>query len=136
MSTPLRHTRQLAAIGAYLDTIDEFRTAQQIHTGLRACGQSIGLTTVYRCLQQLSSAGALDWISTADGEIAYRKCSSAHHHHLVCRACGTTVEISGPMVERWAEAEGAAHGFRQIEHTLELSGVCLQCSEGLTAFTQ
>ena len=35
-----------------------------------------------------------------DGETVYRKCSDHHHHHLVCRECGTTVEIAGPTVER------------------------------------
>ena len=60
-----------------------------------------------------------------DGESVYRRCSSdRHHHHLVCRSCGTTVEVDGPAVERWAEKVAAEHGFSSVEHTVEVFGTC------------
>ena len=68
-------------------------------------GDRIGLTTVYRTLQPMVDAGELDALRTADGETAYRRCSNGHHHHLVCRTCGRTVEVSGPAVEKWATAD-------------------------------
>jgi Fur family ferric uptake transcriptional regulator len=85
------------------------------------------LTTVYRTLQLMSDAGDLDAIRTSDGETAYRRCSTGHHHHLVCRTCGRTVEVSGPAVERWANAVAEQHGFREISHDLEIFGTCNTC---------
>ena len=126
-ASPQRRTRQRAAVQEVLAELHEFRTAQQIHDELRKRGDSIGLTTVYRTLQSLSEAGELDALRTSDGETAYRRCSDGHHHHLVCRSCGRTVEVSGPAVERWANAVAAEHGFRDVSHDLEIFGTCGSC---------
>jgi len=122
-----RKTRQRAAVAEILTDRHDFRTAQQIHDDLRHHGERIGLTTVYRTLQLMTDAGDLDAIRTNDGETAYRQCSTEHHHHLVCRVCGRTVEVSGPAVERWANAVAEQHGFREISHDLEIFGTCDTC---------
>jgi Fur family ferric uptake transcriptional regulator len=122
-----RSTRQRAAVNEILGELEEFRTAQQLHDELRRQGNSIGLTTVYRTLQALADNGDVDMIRTGDGEAAYRRCSTGHHHHLVCRSCGRTVEVSGPAVERWANAVAAEHSFRDVSHDLEIFGTCSNC---------
>jgi Fur family ferric uptake transcriptional regulator len=124
---PQRKTRQRAAVDEILTDLDEFRTAQEIHDELRHKGDSIGLTTVYRTLQFMADSGELDAIRKSDGETAYRRCSGGHHHHLVCRSCGRTVEVSGPAVERWASAVAEQHGFREVSHDLEIFGTCSSC---------
>lgn len=106
-----------------------FRSAQDIYTDLRAGGAKIGLTTVYRALQALAGTGAVDVLRTDDGESVYRACRSEdHHHHLVCRCCGRTVEVEGPVVERWAEAVGSEYGFTNVTHTVEVFGTCRKCA--------
>ena len=122
-----RKTRQRAAVEEILSDRHDFRTAQQIHDDLRYHGERIGLTTVYRTLQLMAESGDLDAIRTNEGETAYRRCSTGHHHHLVCRICGRTVEVSGPAVERWANAVAEQHGFREISHDLEIFGTCNTC---------
>ena len=128
MSIPQRQTKQRTAVADLLSEVDDFRSAQQIHDDLRKRGESIGLTTVYRALQSLATAGEVDSIASDDGETVYRKCSSMHHHHLVCRQCGKTVEITGPTVEQWADGIASTHGFTEVSHTMELFGLCAQCS--------
>ncbi len=126
--TPARRsTRQRAAVHEILGESAEFRTAQQLHDELRHQGLRVGLTTVYRTLQALAEGAEVDVIRTGDGEAAYRRCSSGHHHHLVCRSCGRAVEVSGPAVERWADAVAAEHGFRDVSHDLEIFGTCSAC---------
>ncbi len=129
MATPsvVRATRQRTAIGELLDGLTDFRSAQDIHHLLRTAGDGIGLSTVYRTLQTLADAGEVDVIQTADGESVYRKCSDVHHHHLVCRDCGHTVEVAGPAVERWADKMADEHGFTEVSHTLEIFGLCADC---------
>lgn len=125
-----RATRQRAAVSALLDELDDFRSAQEIHEALRRSGEGIGLTTVYRTLQTLADNGEVDVLRMGAGEAVYRRCvTDDHHHHLVCRACGTAVEIDGPDVERWAEKLAAEHGFTEVSHTVEIFGVCKACSE-------
>jgi len=127
-AVPLRATRQRAAVAAALDELDEFRTAQELHAILRNGGERIGLTTVYRTLQALADAEQVDVLRSADGEAAYRRCSGGHHHHLVCRSCGRTVEVEGPAVERWADRVASEHGFVDVSHTLEVFGTCASCA--------
>ena len=124
---PQRRTRQRAAVEGILRTADDFRTAQQIHDELRHNGEKVGLTTVYRSLQLMADSGELDAIRNADGEMTYRRCSGGHHHHLVCRSCGRTVEVTGPTVETWANSIATEYGFRDVNHELEIFGTCSNC---------
>jgi Fur family transcriptional regulator, ferric uptake regulator len=124
----LRSTRQRAAISALLERTDEFRSAQEIHDELRRRGEGIGLTTVYRTLQSMSASGAVDTLRTDTGESVYRRCSQDHHHHLVCRSCGYTVEVQGGQVEAWAAEVAVAHGFSEASHTIEIFGTCADCA--------
>lgn len=123
-----RNTRQRAAVAEVIAAQDGFRTAQQIHDELRTSGHKVGLTTVYRNLQTLADAGDVDVLRNPDGELSYRRCSSSgHHHHLVCRNCGKTVEVAGDVVEAWAAKVGAENGFREVGHDLEFFGLCSDC---------
>jgi Fur family transcriptional regulator, ferric uptake regulator len=124
----VRSTRQRAAITDLLNDLDEFRSAQELHDELRRRGEGIGLTTVYRTLQGLATAGLVDTLRTDTGESVYRRCSAHHHHHLVCRACGSTVEIEGGQVETWAAEIAREHGFSDVSHTIEIFGLCAACA--------
>ncbi len=124
----LRRTRQRAAVSAALEELDGFCSAQSLHALLRGRGEPVGLTTVYRTLGSMAAAGEVDVITGDDGEARYRRCSGEHHHHLVCRGCGLTVEVAGPTVEAWAESVAAAHGFAEPTHTLEIFGLCSDCA--------
>lgn len=126
----LRSTRQRTAVARLLDRADDFRSAQDIHEELRRHGEGVGLTTVYRTLQTLADAGEIDMLRTDTGEAVYRRCSAHHHHHLVCRHCGRTVEVEGPAVEQWAERVSGEYGFSDVSHTVEIFGSCTECSTG------
>ena len=126
-AAPQRATRQRAAVAAALGTVEDFRSAQELHDLLKQRGEVVGLSTVYRALQALADAGEVDVLRSADGEARYRRCSEGHHHHLVCRRCGRTVEVEGPAVERWAQRIAAEHGFEELDHTLEVFGTCPAC---------
>ena len=122
-----RPTRQRRAVATALRSFDDFRSAQDIHDLLRRNGENVGLSTVYRTLQALADGGEVDMLRTEDGEAVYRQCSAAHHHHLVCRSCGRTVEVEGPAVERWAGRVAGKHGFTEVSHSLEIFGTCPDC---------
>lgn len=123
-----RATRQRAAVAAALASVDDFRSAQELHDLLKGRGENVGLTTVYRTLQALAELGEVDTLRTADGESVYRRCSDGHHHHLVCRNCGRAVEVEGPAVERWADKVAAEHGYTEVSHTVEIFGLCPTCA--------
>ena len=124
-----RETRQRVAVAAALDDVDSFVSAQQLHTRLRESGDGVGLATVYRTLQQLAEDGEVDVLRTSETESMYRRCSSGHHHHLVCRYCRRTVEVDSAAVERWARRIGDDNGFTDVGHVVEVFGTCADCAQ-------
>jgi Fur family ferric uptake transcriptional regulator len=112
---------------AVLGRTGGFASAQELHQILRREGDGIGLTTVYRALQTLVDDKIVDLLRREDGEAIYRLCGDTHHHHLVCKGCGNTVEIEGGAVEKWAKVIAAEYGFRDVGHTAEIFGLCEKC---------
>lgn len=123
----VRPTRQRRAVLDAISSVEDFRSAQELHELLAGRGETVGLATVYRTLQLLAEHGEVDALRREDGESVYRRCSRTHHHHLVCRSCGTTVEVEGPTVERWTTAIADEHGFTDVSHDLEIFGTCPAC---------
>ena len=120
-----------AVVVEVLQRQDGFRSALELYADLRQCGSSIGLTTVYRHLNLLVSAGRADVVVTREGEAQFRLCGATtnglvggHHHHLLCRACGKSVEVEAPTLEAWATSVAQAAGYTDVTHTLEVFGLC------------
>ena len=128
VGTGTRQTWQRAAIRDLLASLSEFRSAQQVHELLSRSERPVGLATVYRCLQTMADAGELDVIVGIEGEQSYRWCSGGHHHHLVCRHCGKTVEVQTKTIEEWTRTIAEKYGFVDVVHNFELFGVCEDCA--------
>ena len=122
-----RPTPQRDVVRALFADLDGFHSAQEVYTRLRADGGKVGLSTVYRAVQALADDGELDSVRTDSGEALYRLCSPQHHHHLVCRSCGRTVEVASRAMEKWADEVAEAHGFVDVTHTVEILGTCADC---------
>jgi len=122
-------TKAQRAVLGVLDGAGTFLSAQDIHARLRSEGSAVGLTSVYRAVQTLADDGSLDVLRTAGGESTFRRCDTrSHHHHLVCRRCGATVEVEAPGLERWLAAIARTHRYDIDSHTLEVVGVCSRCT--------
>ncbi len=127
-TTAERSTRQKRALAGLLGDTDTFRTAQELHQLLRERGERVGLTTVYNQLKALADAGEVDVLRSESGEALYRRCrTEAHHHHLLCRRCGRTVEVAGPNIEAWATELAQREGYTDVAHTVEIVGTCANC---------
>jgi Fur family transcriptional regulator, ferric uptake regulator len=128
-SAPERSTRQKRAVAAVLAETDSFRSAQELHGELRARGTRVGLTTVYNQLRALADRGQVDMLRAEDGETLFRRCrSDDHHHHVLCRVCGRTVEVAGRAIEKWAAKVAEEAGFVDVRHTVEVVGTCADCA--------
>lgn len=124
-----RVTKQRVAISAAMDTLDDFVSTQELHRLLHEAGTPVSLATTYRILASMAEEGLLDTLRNGEGEAVYRRCNAtSHHHHLLCRNCGKTVEVEAPAVESWAARIAADHGFTHVQHTVEIYGLCPECS--------
>jgi Fur family ferric uptake transcriptional regulator len=123
-----RNTWQKTAVLEQLSNTAEFVSAQELHQKISQSGKKLGLTTVYRALTEMVEQGTADSLSISDGEMRYRICTPEHHHHLICRVCGKTVEFDLPGFEELALEVAKANGFTELSHEIELFGVCSGCS--------
>ena len=124
-----RVTKQRLAVSAALDDLDDFVSTQELYRILQNKGVSVSLATAYRILQSLADEGLVDVLRNGDGEAVYRRCAvTGHHHHLLCRNCGKAVEVEAPAVETWAARTAQEHGFTEVAHTVEIYGLCADCS--------
>lgn len=127
-----RVTWQREAVREALSTSEGFVSAQSLYAYLRDTGSAIGLATVYRALAELATDGDADSLQQ-EGESLYRACTpGSHHHHLICRSCGLTVEIEASAVESWAASVAAEHGFTNPSHIVDVFGLCAKCRSALS----
>ena len=123
----LRPTPQRVAIIEALDGKERPLTAQELHGEVRDRSAGLGLATVYRTLRALADSGVAQTFPSGDGELGYKLCEPAHHHHLICDRCGQVVEIPSCDVEPWATAVARRRGFTVSGHRAEVYGVCEAC---------
>ncbi len=85
--------------------------------------------TVYRALEFLVAAGLVHRLATLN---AFVGCAHPDHAHqgqfLICRNCRRVVEMESPKVGRSLKREAEALGFSIEEQSIELTGLCPDCS--------
>ncbi len=124
-----RPTPQRTEILQALADCQEFISAQLLHAGLLAVGSRVGLSTVYRTLTALATAGRADVVRDANGERLFRyRPDDDHRHYLICRQCGISVPVDSALVETWADQIARTSGFADVQHTVELTGTCTSCT--------
>lgn len=123
-----RSTWQRTAVLRTLREHPGFASARELHAALASGGTAVGLSTVYRTLQALEQDGRVDVVRDRTGERLYRpRPVDGHRHYLVCRLCGLSLPVAAETVERWADGVASATGFADVEHIVELTGICDQC---------
>ncbi|MFD6434683.1 hypothetical protein ACFWFC_18380, partial [Streptomyces venezuelae] len=70
---------------------------------------------------------AVAWRAFRCTRLYLRRPTEEHRHYLICRDCGRSRAVDAGAVEAWAGRLAESTGFAELEHTLELSGVCGPC---------
>jgi Fur family ferric uptake transcriptional regulator len=128
-----RRTGQRRALVTLIAQRGGHFTASDLIEDARARDLRIGRATVFRTLDLLADQGALERIDLPTGEHAYVACAPQdHHHHVVCRSCGASVEVADSVQQGVVREVGAQSGYRLDSHRLELYGTCPDCQDGTT----
>ncbi len=95
----------------------------------KSTGKVMNMTTIYRALDQLVVAGLARKIQLGDNHARYESVGK-HHHHVVCRSCGTIAEVAGCVPASFlAQVKRSQKQFATIEdHALEFFGLCVRCA--------
>jgi Fur family ferric uptake transcriptional regulator len=124
----VKATRQRLAILRELAAEPNDATAQTLWTRLRESSRpAVGLATIYRTLSLLTEKGVVDTLPHREGELGYRLCGEAHHHHLVCSKCHRVVEVDERGLAEWLDRVFTRYDFVAVDHTVELTGLCSAC---------
>ncbi|MFT4246217.1 MAG: Fur family transcriptional regulator [Micrococcaceae bacterium] len=128
--TKTRNTKQKTLVLEALENQQDFLSAQALFEILQKSGANVSQATVYRALQAMAEEGSLDTLNLgASRETLYRLCGAAvHHHHLVCTNCGKSIDFEAPKMEHYAQKIAKDHGFTEAHHTIEVFGLCPECS--------
>lgn len=103
-------------------------SADDIHRKVGA--RQADRVTVYRSLQAFEDAGIVQRHPLEKGRSLYAlTVAGHHHHHLVCRGCGS-IERLGKCDAAAIESAARSRGYTQLSHVLEIHGLCPRCSRG------
>ena len=105
-------------------------TAQEIFDQLRADGRRVGIASVYRSLEQLSTDGYVQRIDIGAGTSRFEPvhADGQHHHHLVCDDCGKVEAFADDELERALRKVERRTGYSVAGHDVVLRGACDDCA--------
>lgn len=104
-------------------------SARDIQT-LVGRGPRVHKTTLYRELEFLASEKLISPIEAGDGVKRFERSDLPHHHHFRCVNCHRVDDL--PIDEYGQKLEEnllARHNLGSINHTMEITGFCTNCSE-------
>lgn len=107
---------------------DRPQTVAQIIADLGQHKVKINPATVYRILENFSTLGIVQKIQLADQVARYELTEHRHHHHLICKKCGSIADVVLDQ-ENFVQAAARQSKFMINRHTLEFFGVCQKCQE-------
>jgi Fur family ferric uptake transcriptional regulator len=122
----LRLTPQRRLIIELIHENAQHLTAEDIIGYVRARMPGINKSTVYRTLELLVDSGCV-YKSELDDRVIYHHAEEGHHHHLVCEACGRTVECDEDIVAPFERSLEKKYGFEVHLQHLVMSGLCRAC---------
>ncbi|MBX3292741.1 MAG: transcriptional repressor [Acidobacteria bacterium] len=127
-SAGLRRTEQRDLIlRTFLDVGDHI-TSEDLYRLVSEKDPTVGLTTVYRTLKLLTTAGLAQEVRFGDNKTYYEKLhSDEHHDHMICTSCGLVIEFYSPDIEALQDEMAASFGFEATHHSLRLWGYCAKC---------
>lgn len=136
--------RVTSARVAVVDVLDEAQDAADHHLTVAAVALaarerlgSVSTQAVYDCLDVLVRAGLARRLEPAGMPALYEARVGDNHHHLVCRGCGTTVDVecvegSAPCLVPHLPASGGdlstGSGFVVDEAEVTFWGWCASCA--------
>jgi Fur family transcriptional regulator, zinc uptake regulator len=124
----VRLTRLRRAVLRLVAIAEHPLTAYEILRRLRPADRAATAAGVYRSLDFLTDHGLVHRIESTK---AFVVCAIPEHTHpsqlLVCRRCGTAVEIEDQGVAEATAHLGDRLGFALDHSTMELTGLCAAC---------
>ena len=119
----MKMTEQRRVIAHVLSGADDHPDVEEVHKRSAIVDPRISIATVYRTMRLFEEAGIVARHDFGDGRARYEEASSTHHDHLIDIKSGQVIEFRNEEIERLQSEVAKAHGYRLVDHRLELYAV-------------
>ena len=126
-SRGFRMTTQRMAILHILHHAGTHLSPGEIYKEARRELRGITEPTVYRTLDFLMENGLVRSSHSVNGHLTYQIAGS-DHHHMICRKCGSEVEVEHSLLADLYRSLEKASGYRKLDGHLTFFGVCPACA--------
>jgi Fur family ferric uptake transcriptional regulator len=128
----LRVTRPRLAVLATVHRHPHLDTEALIRLVREEEGTAVSHQAVYDVLRALTEAGLVRRIQPAGSTARYEAEPGDNHHHLVCRSCGTIVDVDCAVGHAPCLTASDDHGFTVDEAEVVYWGTCPACASRRT----
>lgn len=125
----MRMTEQRRVIARIIETSEDHPDVEELYRRSVLVDAKISISTVYRTVKLFEDAGLLARHDFRDGRSRYETVPEEHHDHLIDLKSGEVIEFHSPEIEALQERIAREHGFKLVDHRLELYGVPLKKDE-------
>lgn len=122
----MRMTEQRRVIARVLESSADHPDVEELYRRSAEVDPRISISTVYRTVKLFEDAGIIERHDFRDGRSRYETVPEEHHDHLIDLKTGTVIEFHSAEIEALQEKIAREHGFRLVDHRLELYGVPLK----------
>ena len=125
----MRMTEQRRVIARVLSVADDHPDVEEIHRRASEIDSNISIATVYRTMRLFEESGVVERHDFQDGRARYEEATDDHHDHLIDLRSGEVIEFVNQEIEALQKRIAEEHGYKLIDHRLELYGVPLDKSK-------
>ena len=122
----MKMTEQRRVIARVLSEATDHPDVEELFRRSAIEDDNISIATVYRTVRLFEEAGLLDRHDFGDGRARYEESSDDHHDHLIDVHSGKVIEFHDEEVEELQRKIAEKHGFKLVDHRMELYGVPLK----------
>ncbi len=127
LESGMRMTEQRRVIAKIISEANDHPDVEEIYNRAVKIDKKISVSTVYRTVRVLEQAGVLTKLDFRDGRARYEEAKEDEHHdHLICVRTGKVIEFFDKEIEALKEKIAKQHGYRLVDHRLELYAVPLK----------
>ena len=112
-----------------LDTLSKnaiHPTAEALLEFLKRDDSNVGMTTLYRNLNQLAYAGLIKKIDGLEPS-AHFDHNTFEHYHFICEKCKKVYDIPSSVAPDLVKNTTEATGFDITNHDIVFHGICSEC---------
>lgn len=125
----MRMTDQRRVIARVLQESEDHPDVEELYRRSSAVDPKISISTVYRTVKLFEDAGIIERHDFRDGRSRYETVPEEHHDHLIDLKNGVVIEFRSAEIEALQEKIAREHGFKLVDHRLELYGVPMKPEE-------